>query len=208
MANATMFNGRVTLRVTNSGKLDKRNKIGAVIENLVNERVNEALKENGIQPASGKPIKEPTPESQARERRKSEKTKRWITSHMGKAMTGMQMVSAGMRYTNVLASGDEAKQNREIFSSGLSALTLGLGTIGGPWGMVASVIISYARGLFGQYIENQMQEKYDTRRFKYKLSNYDLSRYSTQTYNYSQQKWVATDTVRATKKILGNTNVV
>lgn len=208
MANVNMFNGKVTLRVTKSGKLDKRNKIGAFLEKLVNERVDDALKQNGIQPSSQKPIKEPTPESQAKERRKTEKAKRWITSHMGKAMTGAQMMSAGLRYTNILASGDEAKQNREIFSSGLSALTLGLGTIGGPWGMVASVLISYARGLFGQYIENQIQEKYDTRRFRYKLSNYDLSKYSTQTYNYSQQKWIATDTVRTTNKILGNRNVV
>lgn len=206
MANSNMFDGKVTLRVTKSGKLDKRNKITSAIEKLVNERVDEALKQNGIQPSSQKPIKEPTPEELAKRRRKARE--KWITSQMGKAMTAAQMMSAGVRYTNTLSSGDEAKQNRELFSSGLSALTLGLGTIGGPWGMVASVIISYARGLFGQYIENQIQEKYDTRRFRYKLSNYDLSRYSTQTYDYSKQKWVATDTVRATKKILGNINVV
>lgn len=202
MANANMFDGKVTLRVTKSGKLDKRNKIGAVLEKLVNERVDEALKQNGIQPSSQKPIKEPTPEELAKKRRKARE--KWITSQMGKAMTAAQMMSAGIRYTNTLASGDEAKQNRELFSSGLSALTLGLGTIGGPWGMVASVLISYARGILGQYIENSIQEKYDTRRLSYRITNYDLSKYSTQTYNYSKDKWIASDIAKVNKITLGN----
>ena len=203
---STMFNGSATVRITKSGKLDRRSKTTALLERIINEKVDEALKDNGIYAKTETPIKEPTPEEIAKRRRL--KRQKWLTSQMGRAMTGMQMVSAGMRYANVLASGDEAKQNRELFSSGVSALTLLLGTYGGPYGMVASVLLSGARGLFGQLVENKIQEKYDTRRLKYKLSNYDLAKYSTQTYNYSQQKWIATDTVRTTSKILGNINVV
>ena len=205
MAESVMFSGMASVRLTKSGKIDKRTKTGALIQKLVDDRVDEALRKNGIITDKDSQIKEPTPEEEAKKRRRN--NKKWLVSQMGKAMLLSQAVSAGIRVQNAVASGDEAKQAREIFSSGTSAVTLALGTFGGTYGLVASVLLSYARGIFGQYIENSIQEKYDTKRLQYRLTNYDLSKYSTQTYNHSKDKWIASDIMRINKSVLGNTTI-
>lgn len=198
------FNGQATLKLTKQGTIDARGGIGRAIKNQVTDMVNQALKANGIEPIEKGQIKKPISE----EKSKFYKSGRWTASQMGKAMVISQAVSSGIRYSNAVASGDEARASKTLVNGGVSAITLALGASKSPWGVVASTLISAFRGIFGNYIDNQIQEKYDTRRLSYRLTNYDLSRYSTQTYNYSQQKWIATDTVRTTKKILGNTNVV
>lgn len=206
MANNTMFNGRAILRITKSGRIDRRSKVGAVIQQLIDNKVDEALKKNGVIPESQGQIKEPTPDDVARKRRKVRNN--WITSQMGRAMSIAQGVSVGIRYNNVKASGDEAKQAKTLLSGGTSALTLALGTFGGVWGMVMGTLISYGRGLIGQYFTNKLQENYDTKRLNYRLTNYDLSKFSTQTYNYNSQKWLASDTNRANRLILKNNKLI
>lgn len=206
MANNVMFNGRAILRITKSGRIDRRSKVGAVIQQLIDNKVDEALKKNGVIPESQGQIKEPTPDDVARKRRKVRNN--WITSQMGRAMSIAQGVSVGIRYNNVKASGDEAKQAKTLLSGGTSALTLALGTFGGVWGMVMGTLISYGRGLIGQYFTNKLQENYDTKRLNYRLTNYDLSKFSTQTYNYNSQKWLASDTNRANRLILKNNKLI
>ena len=206
MANNVMFNGRATLRITKSGRIDKRSKVGAVIQQLVDNKVDEVLKKNGVIPESQGQIKEPTPDDVARKRRKVRNN--WITSQVGRAMSIAQGVSAGIKYNNAKASGDEAKQAKTLLSGGTSALTLALGTFGGVWGMVMGTLISYGRGLMGQYFTNKVQENYDTKRFNYRLTNYDLSKFSTQTYNYNSQKWLASDANRANRLILKNNKLI
>lgn len=206
MANNVMFNGRAILRITKSGRIDRRSKVGAVIQQLVDNKVDEALKKNGIIPESQGQIKEPIPDDIARKRRNARN--KWITSQVGRAMSIAQAVSVGIRYNNTTASGDEAKQYRTLLSGGTSAATLALGTLGGIWGMVASTIIAYSRGLVGQYFENSIQSKYDSKRLQYRLTNYDLSKFSTQTYNYNSQKWLASDTNRANRLILKNNKLI
>lgn len=201
MADSVMFSGMSSVRLTKSGKIDKRTKTGALIQKLVDDRVDEALRKNGIITDKDSQIKEPTPEEEAKKRRQN--NKKWLVSQMGKVMTATQVVSAGIRFQNTVSSTDEARQQRELFSGGVSAITLALGTIGGPYGLVASVLLSAGRGLVGQYVENKIQEKYDTRRLKYKITNYDLSKYSTQTYDYTQQKWRAVDTDKVNRTVLG-----
>ena len=205
MANNVMFNGRATLRITKSGRIDRRSKVGAVIQQLIDNKVDEALKKNGVIPESQGQIKEPTPDDVARKRRNARN--KWITSQMGRAMSIAQGVSVGIRYNNAEASGDEAKQYRTLLSGGTSAVTLALGTFGGIWGMVASTIIAYSRGLVGQYFENSIQSKYDSKRLQYRLTNYDISKYSTQVYDYGSQKFRAVDTDRINRNILGNVNI-
>ena len=56
MANGTMFNGRTVLRITKSGTIDKRNKIGALIQTLVDQKVDEALENAGVGGQTKKPI--------------------------------------------------------------------------------------------------------------------------------------------------------
>ena len=206
MANSVMFNGRAILRITKSGRIDRRSKVGAVIQQLIDNKVDEALKKNGVIPESQGQIKEPTPDDVARKRRNARN--KWITSQMGRAMSIAQGVSVGIRYNNVKASGDEAKQAKTLLSGGTSALTLALGTFGGVWGMVIGTLISYGRGLMGQYFTNKVQENYDTKRFNYRLTNYDLSKFSTQTYNYNSQKWLASDANRANRLILKNNKLI
>lgn len=206
MANNVMFNGRATLRITKSGRIDKRSKVGAVIQQLVDNKVDEVLKKNGVIPESQGQIKEPTPDDVARKRRKVRNN--WIVSQMGRAMSIAQGVSVGIKYNNTKASGDEAKQAKTLLSGGTSALTLALGTFGGVWGMVMGTLISYGRGLMGQYFTNKVQENYDTKRFNYRLTNYDLSKFSTQTYNYNSQKWLASDANRANRLILKNNKLI
>lgn len=201
---AVRFNGQASLKLTKRGTLDARGKgLGYAIKNQVTDMVNQALKENGIEPIEKGQIKEPKTPEQTR----LTKAGKWMASQMGKAMVISQAISSGIRYNNALVSGDEARASKTLINGSMSALTLGLGTFGGPWGLVASTLLSAFRGLFGNYIDNQIQEKYDTRRLSYRLTNYDLSKYSTMTYNYNQQKWVASDTQKVATQILGSRTI-
>jgi hypothetical protein len=201
---AARFNGQASIKLTTRGTLDARGKgLGYAIKNQVTDMVNQALKENGIEPIEKGQIKKPKTDEQT----KLTKAGKWMASQMGKAMVISQSVSSGIRYKNALASGDEAKASKTLVNGGISAITLALGASKSPWGLVASTLISAFRGIFGNYIDNQIQEKYDTRRLSYRLTNYDLSKYSTQTYNYNQQKWIATDTQRIERNILKNTKI-
>lgn len=201
---AIRFNGQATIKLTKRGTIDARGKsLGYAIKNQVTDMVNQALKANGIEPVEKGQIKQPKTDEQT----KLTKAGRWVASQMGKAMTITQSVSSGIRYKNALASGDEARATKTLVNGTWSALTLGLGTFGGPWGLVASTVLSGIRGFVGNYVDNQIQEKYDSRRLAYRMTNYDISRYSTQTYDYAKQKWVASDSDKVSKQILGSRSI-
>lgn len=197
------FNGQTTLKLTKKGTIDARGGVGRAIKNQVTDMVNQALKANGIEPIEKGQIKQPQPESKSN----FYKAGKWTASQMGKAMTIYSAISSGIRYNNALASGDEAKANKALLNGSLSFVTDGLGAIGGPWGLVASTTLSAIRGLLGRHIENQIQEIYDNRRLSYRLTNYDLSKYSTQTFNTVTQKWNAVDTDKVNRTVLGKVNI-
>lgn len=202
---STMYRGRPSGQLFKNNYYKNTNINVSLLRQEVEAIVNETLRRNNIYTENGTNLNG-NQQSNA-ERSEQNKKRKWKISTLGATMAGLQTISAGTRYINLVASTDDAKKSKELLSTGLNMATLALGAFGGVWGLVGATVLSFLRGMAGQYLENQIQELYDSRRLQYKLSNYDLSKYSTQTYDYNKQKWIATDTQRIERNILKNTKI-
>lgn len=137
--------------------------------------------------------------------KKAKGRKNWHTSVVGGTMLASQIVSSGVRLQNAWHSGDRAELAQQTYTSAKGMGTLLLSTFGGPMGMVASVLINRIEGTIGQAVKNQIQLQYDNARLNYKMTKYDIGRYSTYTYDYEINKWVAKDDQRVRNNILNQT---
>ena len=138
-------------------------------------------------------------------KKKAKGRKHWHTSVVGTTMLASQIVSSGTRLQNAWHSGDRAELAQQTYTSAKGMGTLLLSTFGGPWGMVASVILNRLDGIFGQAIKNQIQLQYDNSRLQYNMTKYDIGRFSTYTYDYEKNKWIAKDDLRVRNNILHQT---
>lgn len=140
--------------------------------------------------------------------KKAKGRKHWATSVVGGTMLASQIVSSSASLRSAYFSGDRAELAQQTYTSAKGMGTLLLSTFGGPYGMVSAVLLNRIDGMVGQAVRNQIQLRYDNSRLDYNLTRYDIGRYSTYTYDYEQNKWVARDTQRIRNNILNqNTSV-
>lgn len=137
--------------------------------------------------------------------KKGKQRKEWKISSVGGTMLAMQAVSSSVSIGNAYFSGDRAQLAQQTYTSAKGAGTLLLSTFGGTIGAVVSIALNRLDGLIGQTVRNQIQLQYDNARLNYKMTKYDIGRYSTYTYNYETNKWVAKDDQRVRNNILNQT---
>lgn len=138
-------------------------------------------------------------------KKKAKGRKNWHTSVVGGTMLASQIVSSSVGLQNAWHSGDRAELAQQTYTSAKGMGTLLLSTFGGPIGMVATVLINRIEGTIGQAIKNQIQLQYDNSRLQYNMTKYDIGRFSTYTYDYEKNKWIAKDDLRVRNNILNQT---
>lgn len=135
----------------------------------------------------------------------NEKGRKWKVSASGILMMTSSLSKNAIQYNNAQQSGDRAVKERTLVSASINNSILALGAFG-VYGILASQMLSFGYYMFGNILENSIQNKYDNQRLNYKFANYDLSKNSTYIYNDKTSKWIAQDTERVKTLLLGNKN--
>lgn len=196
-------------RIRADGKFRSNANIGVdvdidAITKKVYREVMKAIKSN--EPRKINKMNETSVDSPAKE--KGKQRRRWNISSSGRSMIAMQAVSSMVNITNSNASGDVAQIAQQNYTSAKGMGMLLLSTFGGQIGQLLAIGLNRLDGMVGQAVKNQIQLQYDNARLDYNMTRYDIGRYSTYTYDYEQNKWVARDTQRIRNNVLNqNTSV-
>lgn len=209
MRRIASITGQTMNEATRNKSGDFRKNASMKVEINMNELVRQVynlVKKNELKSGetmSGKTMKFPslteTPEEIVKKRKKN-----WIISHLGIAGTVNSAVLSGISLKEHHNSGDMATFDKKVVSSLINTSILLAGTMGGPAGMVTAVALSTIYGYVGTYISNSIQNKYDTERLNYRLSNHDLRKHSTFIYDTTSSRWTAEEMKKSNLGLLTN----
>lgn len=121
----------------------------------------------------------------------------------GGMMMATQAAHSVVSVATAASSTDEAATAIAAYRGATGAATLAIGTSSPLIGLTVGIILN----LVSKFVTNQIQLSYDNSRLMYRYDNYDISRYSTYTYDYENSKWVAQDTQRVSNSILNGVNI-